>query len=127
MIPTAAAVTFSALASMTFCFQVALLLGAPWGSLTLGGRYPGRLPGRMRGIAGLSALLLVLFVLIVLTRAGIALPTCEAEARVGIWLVVGYSVLGLFLNATSKSRWERILWIPVTVLMLVCSSVIAIR
>ena len=50
----------------------------------------------------------------------------EPAVRVGIWFVVGYSVLGILMNAMSKSRWERILWIPVTVLMLVSSILVAI-
>ena len=126
MIQTVAAFVFSALASIVFCFQIALGLGAPWGHLTLGGRYAGRLPGRMRGFAAFSALLIALFAAIVLSRAGLMLPGCEPAARVGIWFVVGYSVLGILMNAMSKSRWERILWIPVTALMLVSSLIVAI-
>jgi len=80
----------------------------------------------MRGFAAFSALLIALFAAIVLSRAGLVLPGCESAARVGIWFVVGYSALGIFLNAMSKSRCERILWIPVSVLMLACSCVIAI-
>jgi len=126
MIRTVAALLFSALSLILFLFQIALVFGAPWGHLTLGGRYAGRLPGRMRGFAGFSALLIAAFAAIVLSRAGLVLPGCESAARVGIWFVVGYSALGIFLNAMSKSRCERILWIPVSVLMLACSCVIAI-
>ena len=78
------------------------------------------------GIAGFSALLIAAFAAIVLSRGGLVLPGCESAARIGIWFVVGYSAVGIFLNAMSKSRWERILWIPVTVLMLVCSFVVAV-
>jgi len=126
MIQTVAAYVFSVLASIIFLFQVALVLGAPWGHLTLGGRYSGRLPGRMRGFAAFSALLIALFAAMVLSRAGLVLPGCESAARIGIWFVVGYSVLGILMNAMSKSRWERILWIPVTALMLVTSGLIGI-
>jgi len=126
MTQTIAAFVFSVLASIVFCFQIALVLGAPWGHLTLGGRYAGRLPGRMRGFAAFSALLIALLAVIVLSRAGLALPEFERAAGVGIWFVVGYSVLGTLMNAMSKSRWERILWIPATVLMLVSSGLVAI-
>jgi len=126
MIRTAAAIAFSVLASIIVFFQIALVLGAAWGHLTLGGRYTGRLPGRMRGVAAFSALLVASFAVIVLSRAGLVLPGCERAAHVGIWFVVGYSALGILLNAVSSSRWERILWIPATVLMLVCSSLVAI-
>ena len=126
MIQTVAAYVFAALASIVFLFQVSLVLGAPWGHLTLGGRFSGRLPGRMRGFAAFSALLIALFAAIVLSRAGLVLPGCESATRVGIWFVVGYSALGIIMNAMSNSRWERILWIPVTVLMLVCSTLAAI-
>jgi len=126
MIRTVATFVFVALASMVFCFQIALVLGAPWGHLTLGGRYAGRLPIRTRGFAAFSALLIAAFAAIVLSRGGLVLPGCESAARIGIWFVVGYSAVGIFLNAMSKSRWERILWIPVSVLMLVCSFVVAV-
>jgi len=126
MIRTAAAIAFSALAAIVVLFQLALVLGAPWGHLTLGGRFAGRLPGRMRGFAAFSALLVGLFAVIVLSRAGLVLPGFERAAHVGIWFVVGYSALGILMNAMSTSRGERILWIPVTVLMLVCSTLIAI-
>jgi len=78
------------------------------------------------GFAAFSALLIALLAVIVLSRAGLALPEFERAAGVGIWFVVGYSVLGTLMNAMSKSRWERILWIPATVLMLVSSGLVAI-
>jgi len=126
MIRTVAAVVFSTLAAIVFFFQIALVLGAPWGHLTLGGRYAGRLPGGMRGFAAISALLIALFATIVLSRAGLVLLACESASRIGIWFVVGYSALGILMNAMSKSRSERSLWIPVTVLMFACSSLVAI-
>ena len=126
MMQTIAAYVFAALASIVFCFQAALVLGAAWGHLTLGGRYSGRLPDRMRGVAAFSALLIALFAAIVLSRAGLVLPGWKSVARIGIWFVVGYGALGILMNAMSKSRWERILWIPVTALMLVSSLIVAI-
>ncbi len=124
MIAFSAALAFTILASIVVCFQVALVLGAPWGRLTLGGRFSGRLPTRIRGVAAFSALLLVFFILIVLSRADVALPALLPMARIAIWPVIAYSAIGVVLNSITKSRWERILWVPVTLLMLVCSLLV---
>jgi hypothetical protein len=124
MIGSYAAIAFAVLASIVALFQAALLLGAPWGHLTLGGRFPGRLPGRMRGFAASSGVLLVLFALVVLSRAGVALPTWRPFARIAVWPVIAYCVVGIVLNSMSRSRWERILWVPVTTLMLVSSVLV---
>ena len=120
------AIIFAVLALVVICFQVVLLLGAPWGRLTWGGKYPGRLPRFMRIVAGVSALLLAGFALTVLVRAGVLVPSLLPASRVAIWIVVGYSVVGIVANATTKSRWERILWLPTTVGMLVCSLIVAL-
>lgn len=64
------------------CFQLALALGAPWGSYAMGGAFPGRFPIRMRITAVVQAALLALTVPIVLSRAGLVLPAWS-EAPVG--------------------------------------------
>ena len=69
-----AANPFSLCATVVTAFQVALVLGAPWGALTLGGRYPGTLPPSARVIAALSATLLVAFIVIMRMRAGLRRP-----------------------------------------------------
>lgn len=123
---TAAAYAFVALASVTTAFQIALALGAPCGHLTWGGRFPGRLPGFMRAVALLSAVVLVAFGAIVSARAGIVALDIGSSESTLIWIVVGYSVLGVVANAATPSRAERRLWLPVVIGLLVSSLVVAL-
>lgn len=108
-------------------FQCALALGAPWGHLTMGGRFSGRLPGPMRVAAVAQALVLVLAGGVVLARAGVvALPQWLASASTLIWAVVGLSAVSLLLNLITPSRAERRLWAPVVAVMLASSLVVAL-
>lgn len=121
-----AAGLFVVLALFVVAFQVALILGAPWGHLTLGGRFEGALPRRVRAVPAVSALLLGGFAIVVLARAGLALPGWSEAARVAIWVPVAYLVLGSVANAATPSRDERRLWLPVILVMLVCALVVAL-
>lgn len=102
-------IIFLALVAVAVVFQIALALGAPWGEYTLGGRYPGALPGRLRPAALAQALVLCLFALIASTRAGLILPEAEAISRLAIWLVAGFFVPGSLANLATPSRRERML------------------
>jgi hypothetical protein len=43
-----AAWVFAAFLAVLLLFQLTLAAGAPWGSLAMGGRFPGRFPPAMR-------------------------------------------------------------------------------
>lgn len=57
--PTYVAYLFSALIAFVVLFQFALALGVPWGEMALGGKYPGRLPSRMRIAALIQVVVLI--------------------------------------------------------------------
>lgn len=120
-----AAQVFRALAAIVGAFQVALVLGAPWGRLTWGGRYDGALPGSMRGVAAFSLLLMVVFAWVISMRAGNHGPRPQRRARWFAWIVVGYCGLGVIANAITPSPWERVLWLPIVASMLVTSVIVA--
>jgi hypothetical protein len=126
MISVVAAFAFLVLTAVTIAFQLALAVGAPWGGLTWGGRFTGTLPISMRFVATLSALLLTVFAVIVATRAGL-LSLAWAPVRGSlIWAVVVYCVLGVLANAATSSQWERRIWLPVVLLMLGSSLLVAL-
>ena len=125
MRPRFAAVIYLALTAVVVAFQLALAAGAPWGELTMGGAYPGRLPPRMRGVAVASAALLTGMAGVVAARAGLALPRWRRPAHRLIWGVVAYAVLGVALNAATPSARERVLWLPVCIALAVCALVVA--
>lgn len=107
-------------------FQLALACGAPWGSIAMGGKYPGRFPNYMRIAALLQSLLLVFIGVIIFTRAGIILSAYLDWSRMAIWGVVAYSLVGSILNLITPSKWERRIWAPVVLALLACSSVVAL-
>lgn len=126
MITTIAAIAFVVLATLAALFQLALVAGAPWGEVTLGGRYKGALPPRMRAAPLVSAVVLLAFAAVVLARAELAFGSHGGASRL-IWVVVAYCVLGSLMNFVTPSKRERALWLPVVAAMLACSLVVALR
>ena len=126
MITVLAAIVFSGLVVFISLFQLALAVGRPWGTLAWGGRFPGKLPPRMRIASLASAFLLLGFGLIVCAKAGLVLPESAQLSALAVWGVVGYCALGVVANAATRSKWERIVWLPFVVLMLISSSAVAL-
>jgi hypothetical protein len=118
---------FSILMIITIFFQLALVAGLPWGSLTLGGKYPGVLPKNRRWIPLVSMLLLLCFAFIVETRAGNMLPDWKKISEIAIWVVVAYCGLGVLANSATPSKWERRIWLPVVLLAFICSLIVALN
>jgi hypothetical protein len=121
-----AAYVFVGLVTVGAAFQIALVAGMPWGELTLGGKFPERLPGRVRVVSLVSACLLIVFGLIVATSAGLIFESMHTAATKAIWFVVGYCALGVVANAATRSKRERIVWLPVVSLMLFASLRVAL-
>ncbi len=122
---SAAAKVYITLTAIGIVFQLALAAGAPWGEFTMGGAFPGRLPPRMRAVAAGSAVLLSAFGAVVAARAGLALPRWRRVARRLMWVVVAYAFLGVVLNAITPSPGERLIWLPVTLVLAGCAMIIA--
>jgi hypothetical protein len=124
-------VKFAALLFVVVCagvsgFQLALALGAPWGELTLGGRWSGRLPPAVRLIPLISVATLGVFSAVILARAGYDVPLIQGSSRALAWVVVGYCALGCIANAITPSARERRLWLPVGLGMLLLSVAVAV-
>ena len=66
-----AAVFFAGCMALPLAMHAALVLGAPFGRYTMGGRWPGRLPLRLRGLPAIQGALLVAMALAILTAAGL--------------------------------------------------------
>ncbi|AHM05918.1 hypothetical protein roselon_03679 [Roseibacterium elongatum DSM 19469] len=107
------AYAYAGLAALPVTMHLAVSAGAPLGRLTVGGRFPGRLPPVWRGLALVQAALLVAMAGAVLARAGVGWPRLAAL----FWPAVGITLLTLVANAASPSRPERRLWTPVIALM----------
>ncbi len=109
-----AATMYVVVVGSVILFQFCLIAGAPWGRLTQGGRFEGALPVSGRVAAVLSVLLLVCMGAGVFSAAGMApyWPKWTAYAA----LIV--QALSMMLNWITPSRAERLLWGPVTTVML---------
>ncbi|CAA9235229.1 MAG: hypothetical protein AVDCRST_MAG93-1064 [uncultured Chloroflexia bacterium] len=116
-----AAVIYALATLVVVGFQLALALGAPWGAYAMGGAFPGRFPLTMRLAALAQTILLGLLAAVVLSRAGLVLPQWSQASGWLTWVVVTYTTIAVVLNAITPSVRERRLWLPVT-LMLVASS-----
>jgi hypothetical protein len=126
MAVTISVYSFMILVGLVVLFQAALVAGMPWGEITMGGRFPGKLPARMRVAAAFSAVLALVFGLIVAVRAGLLLPQWQPLSFSLVWVVVVYFALGVIVHILTQSRWERIIWLPVVAAMLISSIAIAL-
>jgi hypothetical protein len=96
------------------CFQVALALGAPFGSAAFGGAHAGRLPAELRLASALSAGFWLLAAIHALSRGGFTSRFPRAGNRTFSWVLLGVTAVEALLNAASSSPWERFGWAPAT-------------
>jgi hypothetical protein len=125
-IDTAAALVFALASAIVIGFQLALALGAPWGAYAMGGTYAGRLPTPLRIGALLQAALVGFLVIAVLSDAGIVVPSLAIELPWLVGVAVAFSVLSTVLNAITRSPVERRTWLPVAIVLLISSVIVAL-
>ena len=125
-ITTGAALVFALVALGVIAFQMALALGAPWGAYAMGGAFPGRFPTPMRIAAVVQAVLIGLIALAVLSAADLVLVGLADTFPWLTWVAVAVAALAVVLNAISQSAGERRIWVPVAVVLLVCSLLVGI-
>lgn len=125
LIRAIAAYVYLVLSAVVVAFQVALVFGAPWGAYTMGGGNPGSLPPGGRGAAAAQALVLVLLTAVVMARAGLGFPGLRGPSPWLAWAAVSVLSLSLVGNLLSTSHGERMVWVPVLVLMLGSAVLVA--
>lgn len=101
-------------------FQIALILGAPWGRLTQGGQIDGPLPRSGRIIAGVSIFILAGLALSILSADGLW-PNWPVWTA---WVATGVNALVMILNWITRSPAERKLWAPITTLIFILALAI---
>ena len=120
-----AARVFAALTAVVILFQLALAVGAPWGSYAMGGAFPGVFPPPMRIAAVVQAVILAGVALVVLARAGLVMPGLAKASRWLVWIVVVLLAVGVALNLITPSGMERLIWAPVAILLFLCAVRVA--
>ena len=106
-------------------FQIALAAGAPWGKLAWGGSHE-VLPAKLRIGSLVAVVIYAAIVMIAFTRLGALHALPDGVAVVAMWVVFGYFALGIVLNAASRSKPERLVMTPTTVVLAVLSLLIAL-
>lgn len=125
MLETVSAIIFTALTGIVIIFQGCLAAGVPWGEASMGGKYPGKYPPKMRIVAVMNMLILGFMAALVLSGAGLMFPRLIPVASVGIWVIVVFFIIGTIMNTITPSKIERI-WAPVTLIQLITSLIVAI-
>ncbi len=119
-----AALLFVILNTIVILFQIALAFGAPWGAASMGGKFPGKYPVKMRVVALFNACVLGFISAIVLSKGGLAFGDLQPFSEYSIWLCVVFFALGSIMNTVTPSKIERI-WAPVAFIQFICCLVLA--
>lgn len=106
-------------------FQLALVLGAPIGRFAWGGQHE-VLPARLRIGSAVSIVIYAVIAVLALDKAALVDVVPDAVSTVGMWIVFGYFVLGIALNAISRSRAERLTMTPLCAVLAVLSLLVAL-
>jgi hypothetical protein len=107
-------------------FQVALALGAPLGHYAWGGQHR-VLPARLRLGSLFSVVTYVLIAVVVLARVGVlATELPDGFLRAATWVLAAYFLVGIGLNAASRSRGERLVMTPVVTVLCALTVVVAL-
>ncbi|MBY9014159.1 MAG: hypothetical protein KGD68_00565 [Candidatus Lokiarchaeota archaeon] len=106
--------------------QLLLALGLPLGKLAYGGKYE-RLPTKMRIMSIVAIGIFVLASISILERTGIIiLFNNPIFTLVVVWVIAVYLALNTLLNALSKSKKEKIIMTPLSLIAAICCFVVAI-
>ena len=120
------AYVFIGLSVLVGLFQIALIFGAPLGEYTLGGKFPGKLPGKLRIAAAVQIVILGVFVFFAVSKAGVALSEYYSAARIGIWFTAAFFLFGTAANLSSESRKERLVMGPANIIACICTLILAL-
>ena len=121
----AAAIALIVLLGLLALFQLALALGAPLGRFAWGGAHR-VLPVRLRMGSLIAIVIYAVIALLALDRAGLVDLVPEPVAVVGTWVAFAYFLIGIPLNAISRSRAERLTMTPLVAVLALLSLLVAL-
>lgn len=122
---TTSAIIFTVFTGLVILFQGCLAAGLPWGKASMGGKYPGKYPPKMRMVAAINMILLSVIATIVLSEADLMFPQLKTISGIGIWFIVIFFFIGTIMNTITPSKIERI-WAPVALIQMTTSIIVAI-
>src|SRR5215218_2242620 len=107
-------------------FQGLLVAGQPLGRFAWGGQYT-VLPTGLRIGSAVSIALYGGFAVLILCATGVLSVLPAGFVEVAMWVLSGYFVLGIVMNAISRSRPERLLMTPLVTVLAGVSLVLALQ
>ncbi len=107
-------------------FQLLLAAGVPWSKASMGGKYPGKYPTKMRFIAIINALILLFFIAIILAESGFDFDSLKSISGIGIWVVTAFFLISTVMNSITPSKIERI-WAPVSFITFIACLIVALN
>lgn len=114
------------LAGLTI-FQLTLIFGKPLGEFAWGGNHK-ILPKRLRFASIFSIILYIVFAAFLVSGAGfMGIMPHSPVLNIGLWMLSCYFILGVIMNAISKSKKERAVMTPVAFLLAVIFLIVAIE
>ena len=118
------ALALTVILALLAVFQLALALGAPLGRFAWGGQHR-VLPARLRVGSALSIVIYGLIDIIAWDRVGAIDVFPEPFTEIAMWVIFAYFVIGVAMNAISRSRPERYTMVPVSLVLAALSFLIA--
>ena len=107
-------------------FQLLLIAGRPLGNYAWGGQHE-VLPKRLRIASASSIILYAVFGIFLASKAGLVNVIEDTSfLTVAMWIFTCYFVLGIFMNAISRSKKERALMTPVAFSLAVIFSLVTV-
>jgi hypothetical protein len=111
--------------ALVSCFQIALISGAPWGEYAFGGQNKGVLPRNLRIGSVITTFLYLGMAGHYLAQLGVFPKLLSPELnQLANWAVVGLNALALIMNTITPSKKERMIWVPVALVLLATSLVL---
>ena len=106
--------------------QLLLALGLPLGKLAYGGKYE-KLPSKMRVMSLVAIGIFALGSISVLEQVAIiAIFNNPIFTLVVVWIIAVYLAFNTLTNAISKSKREKLIMTPLSLISAICCFVVAI-
>ena len=108
--------------------SILLICGFPLGELTMGGRYKGVWPKKLRIIL-IGQLLVQLFALYILLSAGDIVPLLFAKriTKIICFVFAVFFVCNTFMNFISKSKKEKYIMTPMSAIEAICFMIAGVQ
>ena len=121
------AIIGASLCSVVIILSILLICGLPLGELTMGGQYK-VYPGKLRIVLVVQLLLQACFVITILQAGGIVpLWFLENVTKFICIIMATYLSLNTFMNFISKSKKEKYIMTPISLLTAICFWITALN